>query len=63
MKNDGQPENQQTLKANDFRKMLQISPNTFKKLLDEGRLPDPLPLGTRCRRWSKVAVINFLQKL
>lgn len=63
MKNEEQRENYQTLKANDFRKMLQISPNTFKKLLDEGRLPDPLPLGTRCRRWSMVAVINFLQKL
>jgi predicted DNA-binding transcriptional regulator AlpA len=63
MKNDEQLENHHTIKANDFMEMLQISPNTFKKLLDEGRLPDPLPLGTRCRRWSKFTVVNFLQKL
>jgi len=63
MKNEELPENHHTIKANDFMEMLQISPNTFKKLLDEGRLPDPLPLGTRCRRWSRVAVVNFLQKL
>lgn len=63
MKNEEQPENHQTIKANEFMKMLQLSPNTFKKLLVEGRLPEPLPLGTRCRRWSKVAVINFLQQL
>jgi predicted DNA-binding transcriptional regulator AlpA len=40
--------------------MLKISPNTFKKLLAEGRVPEPLPLGTRNRRWSRSVVMDFL---
>jgi len=49
-----------TLDATDFMKLLKISPNTFNKLLAEGRLPRPLPLGRRVRRWSRQAVMNFL---
>ncbi|MEI6537151.1 MAG: hypothetical protein WCN98_17550 [Verrucomicrobiaceae bacterium] len=41
-------------------KMLKISPNTFKKLLAEGRVPGPLPLGARNRRWSRSVVMDFL---
>ena len=49
-----------TLTANEFQKLLHVSPNTFKKLLNRGKLPPPLPLGMRIRRWSKSAVFNFL---
>lgn len=60
MKNDAGSEEDQTIKADDFMKMLKISPNTFKKLLVEGRVPGPLPLGTRNRRWSRSVVMDFL---
>lgn len=50
----------QTLKAEEFMGILQVSPNTFKKLVAEGRLPSPLPLGKRNRRWSRDAVEKFL---
>ena len=62
MKNDSGSEEDQTIKAEDFMKMLKISPNTFKKLLVEGRVPAPLPLGTRNRRWSRSVVMDFLNK-
>jgi predicted DNA-binding transcriptional regulator AlpA len=62
MKNNTEPEEDQTLKAEEFMRMLKISPNTFKKLLSEGRVPEPLPLGTRNRRWSRSVVMNFLNK-
>jgi predicted DNA-binding transcriptional regulator AlpA len=51
-----------TLRAEEFMGMLQISPNTFKKLLAEGKVPAPLPLGDRNRRWSRVVVMSFLNK-
>jgi predicted DNA-binding transcriptional regulator AlpA len=60
MKNDSGSEENQTIKAEDFMRILDISPNTFKKLLVEGRLPEPLPLGTRNRRWSRSVVVDFL---
>lgn len=60
MRNDTGSEEDQTIKAADFMKMLKISPNTFKKLLAERRVPEPLPLGTRNRRWSRSVVMDFL---
>ena len=60
MKNDLDPEKDQTINAEEFRRMLKFSPNTFKKLLAEGRVPKPLPLGTRSRRWSRAVVMSFL---
>ena len=60
MKNDAGSEKDQTIKADDFMKILKISPNTFKKLLAEGRVPGPLPLGARNRRWSRSVVVDFL---
>lgn len=60
MKNDAGSGEDQTIKADDFMKMLKISPNTFKKLLAEGRVPGPLPLGARNRRWSRSVVVDFL---
>lgn len=62
MKSDSGSEKDQTIKAEDFMRMLKISPNTFKKLLTEGRVPGPLPLGTRNRRWSRSVVMDFLNK-
>ncbi len=52
-----------TIKADKFRQMLNVSPNTFKKLLEEGRIPQPLPLGSKVRRWSVVVVHEFLQQI
>lgn len=52
-----------TIKADEFRQMLKVSPNTFKNLLEEGRIPQPLPLGSRVRRWSVVIVHEFLQQI
>jgi len=60
MRNNSEPEEDQTLKAVDLMRMLKISPNTFKKLLADGSLPRPLPLGTRSRRWSRSVVMDFL---
>ena len=62
MKNDSGSEENQTINAEGFMIILDISPNTFKKLLVEGRLPEPLPLGTRNRRWSRSVVMDFLNK-
>jgi predicted DNA-binding transcriptional regulator AlpA len=55
-------EDDQTIKADEFMKMLKISANTLKKLLAEGRVPMPLPLGSRNRRWSRAVVMGFLNK-
>lgn len=63
MKNEKMIEDRQTVKANEFQEMLQISPNTFKKLLKDGKIPEPLPLGARTRRWSKSVVLKFLNNL
>ncbi len=63
MKNEDMSDDRPTVKANEFQKMLQISPNTFKKLLRDGKIPAPLPLGARTRRWSKIVVLNFLNDL
>jgi predicted DNA-binding transcriptional regulator AlpA len=62
MKNVQFPENDPTLKADEFMQMLKISPNTFKKLLAEGKVPEPLPLGKRNRRWSRSVVMKFLNQ-
>jgi predicted DNA-binding transcriptional regulator AlpA len=51
-----------TLRAEQFMEILDLSPNTFKKLLTEGKLPAPLPLGGRNRRWSRAVVMDFLNK-
>jgi hypothetical protein len=63
MKNEDMSDDRPTVKANEFQKMLQICPNTFKQLLRDGKIPAPLPLGTRTRRWSKTVVLNFLNNL
>ena len=62
MQRDKEPEENKTVKAEEFMKILDISQNTFKKLLDEGRLPMPLPLGTRNRRWARSVVNSFLNQ-
>ena len=48
------------LNSKDLMKMLGISPNKFKSLLDSGKLPEPLPFGEKCRRWSSYDVAKFL---
>ena len=63
MNKKNQQNEAQTITANQFRQMLMVSPNTFKKLLEEGRIPQPLPLGSRVRRWSVVVVHEFLQQI
>lgn len=58
---DDYPSNEdQTIDAEAFMNILDISPNTFTKLLRNGMLPKPLPLGNRIRRWSRQVVMNFL---
>jgi predicted DNA-binding transcriptional regulator AlpA len=60
MNNDAGSEENKTVNAEGFMRMLDVSPNTFKKMLAEGRVPEPLPLGTRNRRWSRSVVMDFL---
>jgi hypothetical protein len=60
MNNDAGSEENKTVNAEGFMRMLDVSPNTFKKMLVEGRVPEPLPLGTRNRRWSRSVVMDFL---
>lgn len=62
MRRDRWPDENQAVKADEFMMMLDVSPNTFKKLLAEGRVPMPLPLGARTRRWSRSVVMDFLNK-
>lgn len=62
MRRNEEPAGKQTVNADEFMKMLDLSPNTFKKLFVEGRLPMPLPLGTRSRRWSRSVVNSFLNQ-
>lgn len=62
MKKNREPDENQVMKADEFMGMLDVSPNTFKKLVAEGRVPRPLPLGTRSRRWSRSVVMDFLTK-
>lgn len=63
MTKKNQQNDDHTIKADQFRQMLKVSPNTFKKLLEEGVIPQPLPLGSRVRRWSAVVVQEFLQQI
>lgn len=56
-------EGKKVLKAEEFRKILRISPNKFKELLDVGNLPKPLPFGEKCRRWSAFDVDKYLKRL
>jgi predicted DNA-binding transcriptional regulator AlpA len=60
MNDDFSADEDQTINADDFMRLLKISPNTFAKLLRDGTLPRPLPLGLRIRRWSRQAVMYFL---
>jgi predicted DNA-binding transcriptional regulator AlpA len=62
MKRDRESDENQAVKAEEFMRMLDISPNTFQKLLKEGKVPRPLPLGTRNRRWSRSVVNDFLNQ-
>lgn len=58
---DDYPSNEdQTIDAEAFMIILDVSPNTFSKLLRTGVLPQPLPLGPRIRRWSRHVVMTFL---
>ncbi len=60
MQNDSVSKENPTVNAEEFMQMLDFSPNTFKKLVAEGKIPEPLPLGTRSRRWSRSVVMSFL---
>lgn len=40
-----------TLTRQDWRRLLKISDNTLSKLIKDGKVPQPLPLGGRCQRW------------
>lgn len=40
-----------TLTRKDWRRLLKISDNTLSKLIKDGKVPQPLPLGGRCQRW------------
>ena len=41
---------------------LGISRNTFKQLLREGKIPQPLPFGERCQRWPYTDLLDVLAR-
>ncbi len=41
-------------------KLLRVSRNSIKKLVEEGRLPKPFIAGERSRRWRKAAVLDAI---
>lgn len=45
--------------ANEFASLLQVSMNTFAKLLKNGSIPEPMDLPTRERKWRKADVEKF----
>lgn len=51
-----------TLTVQHWLKALQISRNTFKKLLANGTIPPPLPLGDRCQRWPASDLETVLRR-
>jgi predicted DNA-binding transcriptional regulator AlpA len=50
-----------TVSGDEFRRLLDVSPNTFAKLLKNGDIPSPLPLNCRVKRWSRSEVLEFLR--
>jgi len=46
----------------DWLKALGISRNTFKQLLREGKIPQPLPFGERCQRWPYSDLLDVLAR-
>ena len=41
---------------------LGTSRNTFKQLLREGKIPQPLPFGERCQRWPYSDLLDVLAR-
>ena len=60
MKDGGFWRDVKVLNTKEFIEILGISPNKFRSLLHSGRLPEPLPFGEKCRRWSSYDVARFL---
>jgi len=60
MKNGDYWQQMKVLNAEELRNILRISPNKFRSLLEAGKLPKPLPLGGKCRRWSACVVAEYL---
>ena len=51
-----------TIGVTEWLKVLNISRNTFKKLLREGKIPPPLPFGERCQRWNYSDVLDVISR-
>lgn len=41
-------------------KLLRISRNSVMKLVEEGKIPQPVFVGARSRRWRKTSVLNAI---
>ena len=52
-----------TMNAKEFMELLDLSPNTFEKNLRAGKLPPPLPMVGRSRRWAIHSVKNYLNNM
>ena len=52
-----------TMNAKEFMELLDLSPNTFEKNLRAGKLPQPLPLIGRSRRWAIHSVKQCLKNM
>ena len=51
-----------TIGVNEWLNALNISRNTFKKLLKEGKIPEPLPFGERCQRWNYSDLLDVISR-
>jgi len=59
MKNHQPPVERPVVNSKEFMRMLDVSPNTFGKMLKKGTLPKPMDLPTRERKWRRSDVEAF----
>lgn len=48
------------LTKRDLRQLLKVSEPTLRKLINSGRLPEPIDLGDRTKRWRKVDIEKWI---
>lgn len=56
---DSNPNRPRMLTLKDFAEILQVSPRTVRRLVDQGRCPQPCRLGRACR-WEQKTVQDWI---
>jgi len=50
------------LNVKEVAKMLGVSKSTVYNLINEGKLPRPIPITERLRRWKLSDILNYIEK-